>query len=185
MRSLCFLAAFALAASCQGGAHEPGLEPPGSKAPPKTPMPRTQTDNTAQDYQAPPLPKGKVILPDAYGGRQLVEVEIATTPRETERGMMWRKEAPPGTGMLFVFEGEEDRSFWMRNTLIPLDIIFLTSDGTVAGVIENAKPLSLESRTIGRPSHYVLEVHGGWSAKVGLRTGVRAEIEIPEHLKKP
>ena len=179
MRLLWIAAALAVAASCQSGAKD-GSNPKATVTPNVN-----QTDNTAEDYPAKPLPTGRVILQDAYGGKQVVEVEIATDPKETERGMMWRRELKPGKGMLFVFEGEEERSFWMRNTLIPLDMIHLKTDGTVVGIVENAKPRSLESRTIGRPAHYVLEVPGGWSAKVAIKTGLKAEVLIPEHLKKP
>lgn len=141
-------------------------------------------DVTAEDYQAPALPRGHVVLDSAYGGKAAVEVEIAATPDETQRGLMWRRELAPGHGMLFVFEGEEDHSFWMKNTLIPLDLIFIRAGLTVAGVVENAEPRTLTGRSVGRPSRFVLEVPGGWAAKAGVREGTKVSLDLPQGLPK-
>lgn len=106
-------------------------------------------------------------------GRQPVRVwvEIARTDAERARGLMWRRELADDAGMLFLFEQEELQSFWMKNTLIPLDMIFIRGDLTVAGIVENAAPLSLESRSVGVPSKYVLEVNGGWARRHGVEAG--------------
>lgn len=136
-----------------------------------------QTDPAAEDYVLPPLPRARVILNDAYGGRHLVKVEVAATDPARERGLMWRTELAPGTGMLFVFSGSEEHNFWMRNTLIPLDMLFLAGDGTVVGIVRNATPKSLTGRSVGKPSKYVLEVPGGWTEKLGIEPGTKAEIQ--------
>lgn len=143
---------------------------------PKKPATR---DVTAEDYQAPPLPRGHVLLDSAFGGQAAVEVEIAVTPDETQRGLMWRRELPAGKGMLFIFDEEQDHSFWMKNTLIPLDMIYIGADLRVAGVVENAEPRTLTGRSVGRPSRYVLEVPGGWAAKAGVRAGGKVKLDVP------
>ncbi len=130
------------------------------------------TDVSAEDYPAPELPRATVVLQDAFGGRHAVEVEVAANDPMRTRGLMWRRELPGGKGMLFIFPGpEEVRSFWMRNTLIPLDMLFIDGDGLVVGIVENAEPRTLGSRSVGRPSKYVLEVPGGWTREKGIRPG--------------
>ena len=90
---------------------------------------------------------------------------------------MWRSSVPDGTGMLFIFPSEVVQSFWMRNTLIPLDMLFVDRSFKVVGVVQWAEPQTLTSRTVGKPSIYVLEVPGGWTAKNGVKTGARVELE--------
>lgn len=136
-----------------------------------------QTDITAQDYAAAPLPRAKVTLADAFGGRQVVQVEVAATRDARTRGLMWRTELAEGQGMLFIFPQESVQGFWMRNTLIPLDMLYLAQDGKVVGIVERAEPQTLVSRSVGKPSKYVLEVPGGWCAKKGIATGAKVTIE--------
>ena len=149
----------------QGSA--PSAPPKAAPAPVRPPV----TDVTAEGYVMPPLPKGHVRLEDAFGGVHRVEVEIAATAAARARGMMWRTSLDAGKGMLFLFPHEEVQGFWMRNTLIPLDMIFITSDLRVAGIVSRAVPRTFESRSVGVPSQYVLEVPGGWTEKVGIRKG--------------
>jgi uncharacterized protein len=144
------------------------------KPPPTAPP---TTDVTAKDYVMPPLPRAFVRLHDAFGGVHRVEVEVAATPEARTRGLMWRTELAAGKGMLFLFPEEEVQSFWMRNTLIPLDMIFINSQMRVAGIVERAEPRSLASRSVGAPSQYVLEVPGGWSQSVGVTKGSTVEFE--------
>lgn len=143
----------------------------------KSPSPARQTDVSAEDYVMPPLPRAWVRLHDAFGGVRRVEVEVAATPEARTRGMMWRTELAAGKGMLFLFPEEEVQSFWMRNTLISLDMIFINSQMKVAGIIERAVPRSLASRSVGAPSQFVLEVPGGWSQSVGVTKGSAVEFE--------
>jgi uncharacterized membrane protein (UPF0127 family) len=138
---------------------------------------RHSTDPAAPDYQAPPLPRARVTVTDAYGGKHPVQVEVAATASSRERGLMWRKELSDGTGMLFIFPREQPLSFWMRNTLIPLDMLFIGKDLRVTGVVENAEPLTMSPRGVGGVSLYVLEVPGGWSARAGVKAGGKVELE--------
>ncbi|NMO17013.1 DUF192 domain-containing protein [Pyxidicoccus fallax] len=166
------LAGSLLLAGCQQEAQ--GSPPkPAPAAPVKPPV----TDVNAEDYPMQPLPRGHVRLKDAYGGVHRVEVEIAATREARTRGLMWRKELADGKGMLFLFPHEEVQGFWMRNTLIPLDMLFISSDLRVVGIVSRAQPKSLESRSVGVPSQYVLEVPGGWTEKVGVRTGSTVQFE--------
>ena len=141
------------------------------------------TDVTHKDYVGPKMPKAKVILQDAFGGQQVVDVEVAATGDQRQRGLMWRTKLDEGTGMLFIFPTEDVQSFWMRNTLIALDMIFINEAGTVVGIVENAEPQTLVSRSVGIPGKYVLEVPGGWSAKVGIKAGAKAELKGTQMLK--
>lgn len=79
--------------------------------------------------------------------------------------------------MLFLMAVEKDWTFWMRNTLIPLDMIYIRSDMTVAGVVENAEPKTEVLRSVGVKSRYVLEVNGGWAREHGVMRGVTVRFE--------
>src|SRR5262245_14839086 len=103
----------------------------------------------------PVLPR--VHLAGADGNDQAVTVEVVRKEAELERGLMFRKHLDPDAGMLFVMGETKDHTFWMRNTYIPLDMIFITSDMHVAGISENAEPLTDTLRSCGVPSYYVLE----------------------------
>jgi uncharacterized membrane protein (UPF0127 family) len=100
-----------------------------------------------------------------------VRVRVARTEEQRRRGLMYVQNLPVDEGMLFLFPEEDTLAFWMRNTMIPLDMIFIRSDLTVAGVVENAEPLTLDNRTVGKPSRYVLEVNGGMAKKWGVVAG--------------
>jgi uncharacterized protein len=160
------LAVLLLALACTSRA------PPASAAPPVA-----ATDVTALGWVGPPLDRGQVVLHDAFGGSHPVQVEVADTQPARTRGMMWRTTAPDGTGMLFIFPSEVEHAFWMRNTLLPLDMLFLDRAGQVVGIVAQAEPQTLEQRTVGRPSLYVLEVRGGWADKVGVVPGTRVELK--------
>jgi uncharacterized protein len=148
-----------------------------------SPPARRQTDETAEDYVGPTLPRARVLLKDAYGGMHGVEVEVAADSTARTRGLMWRKDLPHGQGMLFIFPGEEEiQAFWMRNTLIPLDLLFINAQGRIVGIVENAAPQSLVRRQVGVPSRYVLEVPGGFCAKAGITRGGGARFEGLERI---
>lgn len=106
-------------------------------------------------------------------GEAAVTVEIASTPAEIERGLMYRDHLPYDAGMLFVMGRDDVWPFYMRNTFIPLDMIFIVHDWTVAGVIPNAEPCTETRRSVGKPSSYVLEVNGGWAAAHQIAAGAR------------
>ncbi|HSP18256.1 MAG TPA: DUF192 domain-containing protein [Myxococcaceae bacterium] len=142
-------------------------------SPPRAPP----ADPTAESYDGPLPDRGAVVLHDAFGGVHRLVVEIADTPALRTRGLMWRSELPDGTGMLFIFPAESVQSFWMRNTLIPLDMLFIDRRFRVVGVVQWAEPRTLTARTVGKPSVYVLEVPGGWTARNGVRSGSTVELE--------
>ena len=89
---------------------------------------------------------------------------------------MYRSSMPEDHGMLFIFPDEVERSFWMKNTLIPLDMLFIASDGRIVGISADATPLTTAARSVGQPSRYVLETNGGWAARHGVRAGDRVEL---------
>jgi len=96
--------------------------------------------------------------------RPRVGVEIARTPAQQRRGLMFRKSLPLDEGMLFVFQENADHSFWMKNTLIPLDMIFIDQSGYIVGIVANAVPTTTTARRVAQASRYVLEVNGGFAA---------------------
>lgn len=120
------------------------------------------------------MPKVHIQVPQ---GDVAVEVEIVSTSAQIERGLMFREHLPPDQGMLFLMKEERNWPFWMRNTLIPLDMIFIRSDMTVAGVVENAEPRTETLREVGKPSLYVLEVNGGFSAAHKVAEGTKVQFE--------
>ena len=108
-----------------------------------------------------------LVMPEGQP-QSRVRVSLARTDVERQHGLMYVQNLAPDDGMLFLFDEDQVLSFWMKNTLIPLDMIFIRSDMTVAGVVANAEPLTLSPRSVGVPSRYVLEVNGGWAAQHGV-----------------
>lgn len=98
-------------------------------------------------------------------------VEVARSAKEQETGLMFRRGLAPDAGMIFPYETEQPLAFWMKNTYIPLDIIFIRGDGRIARIAENCPPLSLDMIPSGAPVAAVLEIAGGRSAELGLRPG--------------
>jgi len=112
-----------------------------------------------------------VILINQNGQKIKVFVEIVDTPDSRAHGLMDRDYLGKNNGMLFLMDEEEVQSFWMKNTRIPLDMIFIFSDWKIAGIIENTTPYSLEPRSIEMPSKYVLEVNGGFCQQHNIKAG--------------
>ncbi len=171
--SVLLLAALAAGPGCAGGAEQgatPAKAPPdGAARPaaPASPAPRAQE----------PAQVAAVVLTPERGAPVRVEVELAKSAEERRRGLMYRQNLGPDAGMLFLFEEDEIHSFWMKNTLIPLDMIFIRNDGTVAGVVENAEPKTLSGRSIDVESRHVLEVNGGFARAHGIGAGTRVSYE--------
>jgi uncharacterized membrane protein (UPF0127 family) len=114
-------------------------------------------------------------------GPWVVRVEVARTEPQREKGLMFRTDLARDRGMLFVFDETENHTFWMHNTLIPLDMIFLGDDRAVVGVVANATPRTDNARTVNKPSRYVVEVAAGEAAAHGVAPGTRAAfIDVPE-----
>lgn len=105
-------------------------------------------------------------------------VEVVDTDETRSRGLMFVEELAPDAGMLFDFFEERPVAFWMQNTLIPLDMLFIKSDGEIARIHENAVPMDRTSIPSGEPVRFVLEIPGGRSAELGLEAG-----DTLEHLR--
>ena len=116
------------------------------------------------------------VIHTRAGGQAEVAVEVAVTPEAQAQGLMYRRALADGHGMLFVFPAEAPHDFWMKNTFIPLDMIFIGADGRVIGIQANTTPLSTTPLGVERPSRYVLEVPGGWAARRGVAAGDRVEL---------
>jgi uncharacterized membrane protein (UPF0127 family) len=129
--------------------------------------------------EAPHPPPPRVVIETADGGRHTVTVEVARTDAEHERGLMYRQDLAEDAGMLFVFPESAPRAFWMKNTLVPLDMLFIDEAGVVAGLVRDAEPLTLTPRGPGPgiSARYVLEVRGGWAARHGVGPGARVRME--------
>ena len=152
----------ALVACSSGAKHDdapatPATPPPAHEAPPPANQPKVTLDT----------PRGPVT----------VEVEVVSTPAKIEKGLMYREHLGLDSGMLFLMGKEKDWTFWMHNTLIPLDMIFITKDMTVAGVVQNAEPKTDTLRMVGAPSLYVLEVNGGYTASHGVIAGAKVRFD--------
>jgi len=113
-------------------------------------------------------------LPD--GTATTFKVEIADTPAKRSTGLMFRDVLPVDWGMLFVFDEPKDHHFWMVNTQIPLDLIFIDENFKVVGISADAQPHNAQLLSVGVPSSYLLEVNAGLAAKKGIVPGVKVHI---------
>lgn len=107
--------------------------------------------------------------------RHAFQVEVMRTPEQRARGLMHRRYLPADRGMLFDFERVEPVAMWMENTFIPLDMLFIRADGTIARIAENTEPLSRRTIPSGEPVLSVLEINGGVSRTLGIKPGDRIE----------
>ena len=107
-----------------------------------------------------------------HAGIHNIDAEVARTPEQRAVGLMNRPALEPNAGMLFVFEQPATQCFWMKNTLLPLSIAFVSDDGTIVGTAD-MQPRSLESHCSSQPVRYALEMNQGWFEKRGLKAGSR------------
>lgn len=114
-----------------------------------------------------------LVIRTAGGGTHRFRVEVARTASEQARGLMFRERLDPDAGMIFPFSPPRPASFWMRNTVIPLDLIFVRADGVIGRIAANAVPYSLATIASGEPVAAVLEIAGGRAAALGIRSGDR------------
>jgi uncharacterized protein len=117
-------------------------------------------------------PHVDIVGPDGKP-RASVEVEIADTNNKRETGLMYRDHLAQDSGMIFVFRAPDHLTFWMKNTEIPLDMIFADANGKVIGVVANAEPYTEALRAVDGDSEYVLEVNGGFAAQHHIAAGDR------------
>jgi uncharacterized membrane protein (UPF0127 family) len=99
------------------------------------------------------------------------------TEEHRSRGLMYRRELPEDRGMLFVFDDSQVRSFWMHNTCLPLDMLFVAEDGYITGILENVPTMNDEGRSIPCKARFVLEVNAGFCRKFGIKAGQTLKIE--------
>jgi uncharacterized protein len=109
----------------------------------------------------------------SQSGVHVFSVELAATDEERERGLMFRKQLPDGHGMLFDFETDRNVAMWMKNTLIPLDMIFIRNDGRISNIAENTEPMSTRIIPSRGAVRAVLEVAGGTAKRLGIQAGDR------------
>ncbi len=163
-----------LIVGCGGGeSSAPEEDAPATTAPAQTTAEATQNTTVA----AAPDESTTIAITDAFGNRTEVDVEIADDEAEQRRGLMERTELAENVGMLFVFDREAPRSFWMRNTLIPLSIAYIASDGRIVD-IQDMQPLDETSHPSAEPAQYALEVNQGFFAERGIEEG--NVVEIPD-----
>lgn len=117
-----------------------------------------------------------VVVLDAGGRAVPIRVELATTEEQRERGLMYRNRLEPESGMLFVFDRDAPLTFWMKNTFIPLDMIFIGSDRKIVGIVANATPETETPRHVEGLSRYVLEISGGMSERWGVTAASTVEF---------
>ncbi len=122
------------------------------------------------------LPHGSVRFVDAPNAPK-IDVEVAAAEDHRERGLMYRTSMSDKKGMLFSWPYQSVRTFWMRNTCIPLDMLFIARDGTIAGILEQVPTLNDEPRTVPCPASYVLEVNAGWTRAHGVKAGQKVVID--------
>jgi len=126
-------------------------------------------EQTATD--APSFPRASVTLQRADGKTFPMDVEVATTPEQETYGLMFRHSLPRDAGMLFLWPNDQMIMMWMKNTFIPLDMLFVRHDGTIAKIVTNAEPLSLTPLPSDGPVRAVVEINAGEAARRGLNPG--------------
>ena len=162
------------AATASSAPDKPSCVVPTSDTPPdKAKKAAHCPKDPAENYD---LPSGSVRFVDAPSSAK-VSVEIAAAEDHRERGLMYRTSMAADRGMLFSWPYESVRTFWMRNTCIPLDMLFIAKDGTIAGILEQVPTLNDEPRTVPCPATYVLELNAGWTRSHGVRAGQKVVID--------
>jgi uncharacterized membrane protein (UPF0127 family) len=135
--------------------------------PPATAETTSRQESASNEVAAETIP----VTVRTAGGDRLFDVETAITPDEQRRGLMFRESLPENGGMIFPFEFPRLASFWMRNTIIPLDMIFIRGDGVITNIAERTVPYTLDSYYSTEPVIAVLEIDGGRSAELGIEAG--------------
>jgi uncharacterized membrane protein (UPF0127 family) len=124
-----------------------------------------------------PLPRATIAIKTPRGWADF-NVEIANTIKEQELGLMYRTELAVDAGMLFDFHSARFASFWMKNTVLPLDIIFVKADGTISNIASDAVPYSLKPIPSSQPVRAVIEINAGRARALGIQPGARVRGSI-------
>ena len=114
----------------------------------------------------------------AANGPHRFTVELATSPTQMMQGLMFRHSLAPDAGMLFDYQAPSMASMWMKNTLIPLDMLFVDAQGRIIGIHERAVPQSLATISAPGPARAVIELNGGTAARLGIRAGDKVLFPI-------
>jgi uncharacterized protein len=127
-----------------------------------------------------------VIIQTRENRELTFQVEVADTPAKRELGLQYRRDLAADRGMIFLFPTESHHSFWMKNTPIPLDIIFINRDRKIVGIVEQAVPFSTDSRSVPAASQFVLEINGGLAGRYGVKVGDSISFQglAPEAVKE-
>jgi len=157
-------------AACRPGPSAPDARPPAAT---RYTLPRT----------AAPAELAEVTCVNPQGARVTVRAEVVRGDAERARGLMFRRDLAPDAGMLFVMPADDRWTFWMKNTLLPLDMLFADAGGTVVGVVANARPMDESPLGVEAPSRYVLEVNAHFAREHGLGPGSR--LELPASVTSP
>lgn len=144
---------------CRAESQLPANAPAGSEA--------------AQEAEAEDAVETIPVTVRSSNGDHVFDVETAITPDEQRRGLMFRESLPENGGMIFPFEFPRLASFWMRNTMIPLDMIFIRADGVITNIARETEPYTLDSYYSTEPVIAVLEIDGGRAAELGIEAGDR------------
>jgi uncharacterized protein len=138
----------------------------------------------AADKPNPPLPTSTIAI-DTARGPHTFQLEMAESSQQQESGLMFRKSMAPDAGMLFDFHQTVMAAFWMKNTLIPLDLLFVRPDGTISTIAADAVPMSTAEIRSAEPIRAVIEINGGRAAALGIVPGCRVHSDIFAPAPKP
>jgi uncharacterized membrane protein (UPF0127 family) len=136
-------------------------------------MPAAQS---ALSAQLQTFERNEVVIETPAGPHEIA-VELAVSPDQRAQGLMFRRELGKDEGMLFLYPSERVATMWMKNTLIPLDMLFIDANGKVVRIAERAVPQSTETISSEKPVRAVLELNGGTAARLGIETG--AVVRLP------
>ena len=119
------------------------------------------------------FPRDSLVLHTADGTERALDVELAVSREQQAQGLMYRQSLAADAGMLFIYRPAREVSMWMRNTVIPLDMLFIAEDGEIVKIVERAVPFSLTTISSDRRVRAVLEINGGMVNRLGIRPGDR------------
>ena len=119
------------------------------------------------------FPRDSLVLHTADGTERAFDIELAVSPQQQSQGLMYRHSLAEDAGMLFIYRPAREVSMWMKNTVIPLDMLFIAEDGEIVKIVERTVPLSLTPISSDRRVRAVLEINGGMADRLGIRPGDR------------
>jgi hypothetical protein len=156
--------------------------PPGrcitkTPATPKRTPPGGPDARCPHDPETPPkLRTGKIVFTEAKGA-PATTIEVAENDHDRQRGLMYRTKMGDDRGMIFTFAEKDDHTFWMHNTCISLDMLFIDDDGMIVGIEESTPTMSDDTFSVGCNSKYVLELNAGWTRAHGVTAGQKVKLE--------